>query len=77
VQIVVVNGRITDASALQTPNSNRTSISINSQAVPYLIQETLAAQSANISGVGGASYTSAGWRVSLASAITKSGLNSL
>jgi uncharacterized protein with FMN-binding domain len=38
------------------------------------VQETLAAQSAQISGVGGASYTSNGWYQSLQSALAKAGL---
>jgi uncharacterized protein with FMN-binding domain len=74
VQIVVKNGKITSASALQQPNRDFRSQSINQQAIPYLIQETLTAQSANIAGVGGASYTSGGWQQSLASALAKAGL---
>ena len=74
VQITVVNGKITAAKALQYPNQDYQSKKINTQAVPYLIQETLTAQSANISGVGGASYTSGSWKQSLASAIAKAGI---
>lgn len=44
---------------------------INQQAVPYLVQETLAAQSANIQGVSGATFTSDGWVQSLQSALAK------
>ena len=57
VQITVSNGKITAAKALQYPNNDFRSQSISQQAIPYLVQETLAAQSANIQGVGGASYT--------------------
>ena len=74
VQITVSNGKITAAKALQFPNRDFRSQSISSQAIPYLIQETLAAQSANIQGVGGASYTSQGWADSLTSALAKAGL---
>ena len=74
VQITVVNGKITAAKALQYPNGDFRSAEISKQAIPYLIQETLAAQSANIQGVGGASYTSYGWYQSLQSAIAKAGL---
>jgi uncharacterized protein with FMN-binding domain len=42
--------------------------------VPVLRQKTLAAQSANITGVSGASYTSYGWYKSLVSALSKAGL---
>jgi uncharacterized protein with FMN-binding domain len=74
VRLVVKDGKIVDASALQSPSGDSRSRSISSQAIPYLVQETLAAQSANISGVGGASYTSTGWYTSLQSALKKAGL---
>ena len=74
VQITVVNGKITNAIALTYPTESFRDQQINQQAIPYLIQETLAAQSANIQGVGGASYTSQGWADSLQSALTKAGL---
>ena len=74
VQITVVNGKITNAVALTYPTESFRDQQINQQAIPYLIQETLAAQSANIQGVGGASYTSQGWADSLQSALTKAGL---
>ena len=74
VRIVVKDGKIIDASALKSPNGDRRSQSISQQAIPYLVQETLAAQSAQISGVSGASYTSNGWYTSLQSALNKAGL---
>lgn len=73
-QITVVNGKITNAIALTYPTGSFRDQQINQQAIPYLIQETLAAQSANIQGVGGASYTSQGWVNSLQSALAKAGL---
>ncbi|CAB4751971.1 unannotated protein [freshwater metagenome] len=74
VRIVVKDGKIVDASALQSPSGDSRSRSISQQAIPYLVQETLAAQSDQISGVGGASYTSNGWYTSLQSALKKAGL---
>jgi uncharacterized protein with FMN-binding domain len=74
VRIVVKDGKIVDASALRAPNGDSRSRSISQQAIPYLVQETLAAQSDQISGVGGASYTSNGWYQSLQSALKKAGL---
>ena len=74
VQIIVKDGKIVDASALQSPNGDRRSTDISRQAIPFLVQETLAAQSDQISGVGGASYTSVGWFNSLQSALKKAGL---
>ncbi len=47
--------------------------SIDQQAVPILEQEALQAQSANIQGVSGASYTSAGFEQSLQSALAQLG----
>jgi uncharacterized protein with FMN-binding domain len=74
VQITVVDNKITKAVALTYPTGSFRDQQINQQAIPYLIQETLAAQSANIQGVGGATFTSIGWANSLQSAISKAGL---
>jgi uncharacterized protein with FMN-binding domain len=74
VEVTISNGKITSAKALQYPNNDFRSQSISQQAIPYLIQETLAANSSNIQGVGGASYTSQGWYDSLVSALAKAGM---
>ncbi len=52
---------------------NFRSQSIDQQSVPVLEQEALQAQSANIQGVSGASYTSAGFEQSLQSALSQLG----
>ncbi len=72
VKITVVNGRITDAVAVQAP-SGRNDRWTN-MAVPILKAQTLAAQSANIQGASGASYTSYGWQTSLQGALAQAGL---
>jgi uncharacterized protein with FMN-binding domain len=72
VKITVVNGRITDAVAVKAP-SGRNDRWTN-MAVPILKAQTLKAQSANIQGVSGASYTSYGWFTSLQGAIALAGL---
>lgn len=72
VEITVVNGKITDARALQAPTGR--SDRFTQYAVPLLRQQTLAAQSANIQGASGASYTSYGWYTSLQVALAKAGL---
>jgi len=72
VKITVSNGRITDATALQSPNGR--SQRFSDYALPNLRQQTLQAQSANIQGVSGASYTSYGWYKSLISALQKAGM---
>ena len=72
VQITVVDGRITDATALVAPSGKNDRYT--HMAVPILKKQTLAAQSANIQGASGASYTSYGWNKSLQGALAKAGL---
>jgi uncharacterized protein with FMN-binding domain len=69
VQIMVQGRKIISVSALQSPQGGRSSY-ISQQAVPYLVQQTLAAQSANVQGVSGATYTSDAWAQSLQSALS-------
>ena len=72
VKITVENGKIADAQAVKAPSGRNDRYT--QMSVPVLRQRTLAAQSANISGVSGASFTSYGWYTSLASALAKAGL---
>jgi uncharacterized protein with FMN-binding domain len=72
VKITVVNGRITDAVAVVAPSGKNDRYT--NMSVPTLKAQTLAAQSANIQGVSGASYTSYGWYTSLQGALTQAGL---
>ena len=72
VQITVVNGKVTDAVAVQAPKGKNDRYT--KMAVPILKQQTLAAQSANIVGASGASYTSYGWFTSLQGALAEAGL---
>ena len=72
VKITVVNGRITDAVAVVAP-SGRNDRWTN-MAVPILKAQTLKAQSADIQGASGASYTSYGWYTSLQGALAQAGL---
>lgn len=72
VEIKVTNGKISDARALQSPTGR--SDRYSSYAIPILTQQTLAAQSTNIQGASGASYTTYGWRKSLQGAMAKAGL---
>ena len=72
VKIIVENGKITEAQAVQAPSGKNDRWT--RKAVPVLRQQTLTAQSANITGASGASYTSYGWYTSLASALAKAGL---
>ena len=72
VKITVVNGRITDAVAVKAPSGRNDRYT--NMAVPILKAQTLKAQSANIQGASGASYTSYGWFTSLQGAIAQAGL---
>ena len=72
VKITVQNGKIVDAVAVQAPTGRNDRYT--QMAVPILKQQTLAAQSANIKGASGASYTSYGWFKSLQGALADAGL---
>jgi uncharacterized protein with FMN-binding domain len=72
VKITVQGGKIIDAQAVQAPTGSNDRYT--QKAVPVLREQTIAAQSANIQGVSGASFTAYGWYTSLASAIAKAGL---
>ena len=69
VAITISGGTITDIQVPQYPNSNREDQQINARALPVLISETASAQSASISMVSGATYTSRGYTQSLQSAL--------
>ncbi|MCX6782570.1 MAG: FMN-binding protein [Candidatus Levybacteria bacterium] len=71
VKAVIQNGKIADVQFLQYPNDRRTSIEINTQAMPYLKQEAIQAQNANVDIVSGATQTSRAFRESLQSALDK------
>jgi uncharacterized protein with FMN-binding domain len=71
VQISVQSGKITDVQILQYPSADPHSSQISQYALPTLISETLQAQSAQISSVSGATYTSQGYLSSLQSALNQ------
>ena len=71
VQVTIAGGKLTDVQFLQHPGGRSTSVYINSQAMPMLTQEAIAAQSANVSGVSGASETSMAFVQSLTSALAQ------
>lgn len=73
VRITLTGNRITEATAVRSPDETARSRDINSTAVPKLNQETLQAQSADVDTVSGATYTSAGYRQSLQSALDRAG----
>ena len=73
VRITVAGGRITAVTALEYPSGTPEDEQINAFAIPQLNKEALAAGSARISTVSGATYTSGGYIGSLQSALDKAG----
>lgn len=69
VAIVVENQKVTDVQVLQAPKGQNQEYT--DFAIPVLTEQVLAAQSANIAGASGASYTSAGFIESLQSAFAQ------
>ncbi|MEZ0088967.1 FMN-binding protein [Streptacidiphilus sp. EB129] len=69
VKVTFNGSKITAVDVLQQPDGNDRDMEINAQAIPILTQEALAAQSATIDAVSGASYTSEGYIASLQSAL--------
>lgn len=74
VQITVANGKITDVTALQLTNTDGKSIQISNRAAPLLRSKVLAAQSANVQTVSGATITSDAYLTSLQAAIDAANL---
>jgi uncharacterized protein with FMN-binding domain len=69
VTITVADGRIVGVSVPTYPNGNGRDREINAYALPALTKATLAAQSADIDTVSGATVTSDGYKESLQSAL--------
>ncbi|MEV5014861.1 FMN-binding protein [Streptomyces sp. NPDC053780] len=72
VRVTVSGGRITDAETLQAPKGGR-SDQVTADAVPKLDQAAVSAGTADIDAVSGATYTSAGYKQSLQSALDRAG----
>jgi uncharacterized protein with FMN-binding domain len=75
VKLTVRNGRITHVGFTTFVANDGHSAGIDQSAAPILIHETIAAQSAQIQGVSGATYTSGAYEQSLQAAIDKAGLH--
>ncbi|GAA3707191.1 hypothetical protein GCM10022399_24890 [Terrabacter ginsenosidimutans] len=69
VRVSFTGKKITNVHALQLTDSSGTSVSISAGAAPTLRHEALAAQSAKIDVVSGATYTSEAYQQSLQSAL--------
>jgi len=71
VQVSISGGKITNVQFLSYPNDNPNSQYINQQATPYLKQEAIKAQSANVNVVTGATLTSQAFVQSMSSALNQ------
>ncbi|HEY6497346.1 MAG TPA: FMN-binding protein [Trebonia sp.] len=73
VQVTLAGTKISKVTVLQRTDDGSESDEIDANAIPKLTSETLAAQSAHIDAVSGASYTSSGYIQSLQSALDQAG----
>lgn len=73
VQVTISNGKVTAITAVALPSGGRSGM-ISQYAAPILTGEALAAQSAKIDLVSGATYTSLGYEKSLQAALNQAGL---
>jgi len=73
VQITIASGKIVAVTAVELPSGGRSG-SISMYASPILADEAMAAQSASIDTVSGATYTSRGYAASLQAALDKAGI---
>ncbi|MFF6994087.1 FMN-binding protein [Streptomyces sp. NPDC008313] len=72
VRLTLAGGRVTGAEAVQAPSGGH-STEVTDSAVPVLNREAVAAGSADIDAVSGATYTSGGYKKSLQSALDRAG----
>jgi uncharacterized protein with FMN-binding domain len=76
VSVTVSGGKITKVGIASLNDASEVrSQMIDEQAIPVLEQQAVQAQSANIQGVSGASYTSAGFKTSLQAALRSIGFS--
>lgn len=73
VEVTVQDGRIVAVTPVDLPYGDDTSAGISDYAAPILAEQVLSAQSADVDGVSGASYTSDGYRRSVQSALDQLG----
>jgi len=69
VKVTVAGSRITDVESLELPEDEPRSQSLSSFAGPELADQVISAQSAQIDGVSGATYTSQAYEESVQSAL--------
>jgi uncharacterized protein with FMN-binding domain len=69
VQVTVQKGKIAAVKFMEYPSDRRTSVRINTIAMPYLQKEALQVQSAHVNIISGATFTSEGFAMSLNAAL--------
>jgi len=74
VEVTLDGSTIVEIAALQMPSGDRRTDQISSYAEPVLRTQALQAQSANIDGISGATYTSSGYARSLQAALDSAGI---
>ncbi len=74
VRITVSGGQLTDIQFLSYPTRDGRSLDLSNRALPQLRQEALSSQSANVSNVSGASWTTRAFKTSLNAALSEAGL---
>ncbi|MBH0009620.1 FMN-binding protein [Salinibacterium sp. SWN1162] len=73
VAVTIASGSITDVTALQLTDEDGRSAQISNRAAPILRTEVLSSQSAQVSNVSGATYTTDAYLSSLQSALDQAG----
>ncbi len=73
IQAIVRGGKLAGVRILQYPNDRGTSVAINRQALPMLQSEVIAAQSARVDIISGATLSSDAFIRSLNGALSKAG----
>jgi uncharacterized protein with FMN-binding domain len=69
IRATIQGGKISDVQFVEYPSDRRTSVRINTQVMPWLKQEAIQAQSANVDIISGATLTSEGFAQSLQGAL--------
>lgn len=73
IEVVITNGKIASAVALQHPDGDRTSRQINEQVIPMLNDAIVQYQTLNFGNVSRATFSTNGYKESAQSALDKAG----
>ncbi|MGV8859033.1 FMN-binding protein [Rhodoglobus sp.] len=73
VSVTIASGSISDVTALRLTDADGRSVQISNRAAPILRNEVLSSQSAQVSNVSGATYTTQAYLASVQSALDQAG----